>query len=429
MIERYTLPEMGGIWSEQNKFQKWLDIEILVCEALASHGEIPQEAVTRIKEKAAFDPKRILEIEEITHHDVIAFLTNIAEHVGDDSRFIHIGMTSSDLLDTALACQMKEAGNRLLVRVKELKAVIKERAIEHKQTVMIGRTHGIHAEPITFGLKLLVWYDEITNRERLLEHAVDTISYGKISGAVGNYAHLDPQVETYVTEKLGLKPAPVSTQILQRDRHAEFVAALALIGASLDQMATEVRNLQRTDVREVEEFFKKGQKGSSAMPHKRNPIISENICGLARLLRANAMAAMENVALWHERDISHSSVERVILPDSTIALDFMLHRFTGLVKNLIVYPERMMENLQKTNGLIFSQKLMLELAKTGISREDAYAAIQEAAMETWETGQPFEQSVRKREAITSQLDEKTLSGVFTLDNFLKSVDYTFQRVV
>jgi adenylosuccinate lyase len=429
MIERYTLPEMGRIWSEQNKFQKWLDIEILVCEALASLGEIPKEAAARIKEKAAFDPKRILEIEEVTHHDVIAFLTNVAEHVGDDSRFIHIGMTSSDLLDTALACQMKEAGERLLVRLREFKAMVKQRAIEHKHTVMIGRTHGIHAEPITFGLKLLVWYDEIDNRERLLEHAIDTISCGKISGAVGNYAHLDPSVETYVTGKLGLKPAPVSTQILQRDRHAEFVAALALIGASLEQMATEVRNLQRTDVREVEEFFKKGQKGSSAMPHKRNPIISENICGLARLLRANAVAAMENVALWHERDISHSSVERVILPDSTIALDFMLHRFTGLIKNLIVYPERMMENLEKTNGLIFSQKLMLELAKTGISREDAYAAVQEAAMETWETGLPFEQSVRKREAITSRLDGKILSGVFTLDNFLKSVDYSFQRVV
>jgi adenylosuccinate lyase len=429
MIERYTLPEMGKVWSEQNKFQKWLDIEILVCEALASLGEIPQDAVARIKDRAKFDPKRILEIEEVTHHDVIAFLTNVAEHVGEDSRFIHIGMTSSDLLDTALACMMKEAGEKLLDRLKQLKSVIKERALEHKHTVMIGRTHGIHAEPITFGFKLLVWYDEIGNRERLLAHAIDTVSYGKISGAVGNYAHLDPHVETYVAEKLGLKPAPVSTQILQRDRHAEYVAALALVGASLDKMATEIRNLQRTDVLEVEEFFKKGQKGSSAMPHKRNPIHSENICGLARLLRANALAAMENVALWHERDISHSSVERVILPDSTIALDFMLHRFTNLVKNLIVYPERMRHNLEKTNGLIFSQKLMLELAKTGLSREEAYRAIQEAAMETWETGQPFETSVRKRKAITSRLDEKTLAAVFTLDNFLKSVDYTFQRVV
>jgi adenylosuccinate lyase len=429
MIERYTLPEMGGIWSEQNKFQKWLDIEILVCEALASLGEIPQEAAKRIKEKASFDPKRILEIEEITHHDVIAFLTNVAEHVGEDSRFIHIGMTSSDLLDTALALQMKEAGERLLKRLQDFKAVVKERAVEHKYTIMIGRSHGIHAEPITFGLKLLVWYDEICNRERLLEHAIDTISYGQISGAVGNYAHLDPQVETYVMEKLGLKAAPVSTQVLQRDRHAEFVAALALIGASLDQMATEVRNLQRTDVLEVEEFFKKGQKGSSAMPHKRNPIISENVCGLARLLRANAVAAMENVALWHERDISHSSVERVILPDSTIALDFMLHRFTGVVKNLLVYPERMLANLEKTDGLIYSQKLMLELAKTGISREDAYAAVQEAAMETWDSGIPFEQTVRKREAITSRLDENTLESIFTPDNFLKSVDYTFKRVV
>ncbi|NIM20339.1 MAG: adenylosuccinate lyase [Candidatus Latescibacteria bacterium] len=429
MIERYTLPVMGRIWSEENKFQKWLEIEILVCEALASMGEIPKDAVKRIREKAAFDSERIKEIEETTHHDVIAFLTNVAEHVGDDSRYIHIGMTSSDLLDTALAATLKEAGEKLLSRLSELKAVIKERALEHKRTVMVGRTHGIHAEPITFGLKLIVWYDELSRREQALERAIDTISFGKISGAVGNYAHLDPKVETYVIEKLGLKPAPVSTQILQRDRHAEFVSALALVAASLEKMATEVRNLQRTDVLEVEEYFEEGQKGSSAMPHKRNPITCERICGLARIIRANAIAAMENVTLWHERDISHSSVERVILPDSTIALDYMLERFAWVIKRLIVYPDRMRQNLERTNGLIYSQKLLLELAKTGISREEAYAAVQEAAMETWERGKPFEQSVREREAITLRMDGNTLDSIFTLDAFLKSVDEIFERVV
>ncbi len=429
MIERYTLPEMGRIWSEENKFKKWLEIEILVCEALASMGEIPEDAVKRIRSKASFDSKRIKEIEDTTHHDVIAFLTSVGETVGNDSRYIHLGMTSSDLLDTALAWQLKEAGQILLQRLSVLKTVVKERAIEHKKTVMVGRTHGIHAEPITFGLKLLIWYDELRRRERTLERAIDTISYGKISGSVGNYAHLDPKVETYVCKKLGLEPAPVSSQILQRDRHAEFVSALALVAASLEKMATELRNLQRTDILEVEEYFQEGQKGSSSMPHKRNPIINERVCGLARIVRANAIAAMENVTLWHERDISHSSVERVILPDSTITLDYMLERFTWVVKNLLVYPERMKENLGRTHGLVYSQKLMLELAKAGISREEAYQAIQEAAMETWKTGKPFEQSVREREAICSKLETKILDSVFTLDSFLKSVDVIFKRVV
>jgi len=429
MIERYTLPEMGGIWSEQNKFQKWLEFEILACEALAELGEVPREAVARIREKAAFDIRRVEEIEATTHHDVIAFLTNVAEHIGNDSRYVHLGLTSSDLLDTTLSCQLKEAGLLLLRRVDELRAAVRDRAVEHKRTVMMGRTHGIHAEPITFGLKLLMWYDELGRRRALLERAVETVSYGKVSGAVGNYAHTSPKVEEYVLGKLGLKVAPVSTQIVQRDRHAEFVGALALCASSLDKMATEIRNLQRTDVLEVEEPFAKGQKGSSAMPHKRNPIVCERVAGLARLVRGHAVAAMENVALWHERDISHSSVERVILPDATITLDYMLVKFTAVVRGMVVYPERMLANIDKVHGLIFSQKLLLELARAGLSREEAYALVQGAAMETWDTGRPFEETVRAREAITSLLDEDTLEGVFTMDNFVKEVDTVFERVL
>ncbi|UCH83102.1 MAG: adenylosuccinate lyase [Candidatus Latescibacterota bacterium] len=429
MIERYTLPKMGSVWSDENKFRTWLTIEILACEALAELGEIPAKSVEVIKEKADFDIARILEIEETTHHDVIAFLTNVAEYVGPDSRYIHQGMTSSDLLDTTLGCQLKEAGKLILERCAKLKAAIKKQALAHKHTIMIGRTHGIHAEPITFGLKMLMWYDEMSRRETAFRRAVETASYGKISGAVGTYAHLDRRVEAYVLGKLGLSIAPVSTQIVQRDRHAEYVTALALLAASLDKFATEIRHLQRTDVLEAEEFFKKGQKGSSAMPHKRNPIISENVCGLARLVRSYAAAAMDNVPLWHERDISHSSVERVILPDSTIAIDYMLKRFTWVVDNLLVYPENMMRNLEKTNGLIFSQKLLLELTRAGVTREDAYKWVQGAAMKTWEAGEPFEDSVRAVKEITSRLDAKTLDAVFTLDNFVKEVDAIFDRVL
>jgi len=352
MIERYTLPRMGSVWSDENKFRTWLKIEVLACEALAELGEIPAKSVEVIKKKADFDIPRILEIEKTTHHDVIAFLTSVGEYVGPDSRYIHVGMTSSDLLDTTLACQLKEAGGFILERCAAFKEAIKKQALAHKHTIMIGRTHGIHAEPITFGLKMLMWYDEITRRENAFRRAVETVSVGKVSGAVGTYAHLDRRVEAYVLEKLGLGVAPVSTQIVQRDRHAEYVTALAVLAASLDKMATEIRHLQRTDVLEVEEYFQKGQKGSSAMPHKRNPIISENVCGLARLVRSYAVAAMDNVPLWHERDISHSSVERVILPDATIAVDYMLKRFTWVVDNLLVYPENMMQNLGKTNGLI-----------------------------------------------------------------------------
>jgi adenylosuccinate lyase len=429
MIERYTLPEMGRVWSDENKFGTWLTIEILACEALAELGEIPPKAVQVIKDKAAFTVKRILEIEETTQHDVIAFLTNVAENVGPESRYIHLGMTSSDLLDTTLSCQLKQAGGLILGRVAELKEALKTQAKAHKTTVMIGRTHGIHAEPTTFGLKMLMWYDEIGRRERMFRHAVETVSYGKISGAVGNYAHLDRRVEEYVMDKLDLRPAPVSTQIVQRDRHAEYVSALAVLACSLDKIATEIRGLQKTETLEVEEFFGRGQKGSSAMPHKRNPIVSERICGLARLIRADAMVAYENVALWHERDISHSSVERVILPDVTVGMDYMLERAAWLIKNLIVYPENMMKNLEKTNGLIYSQKLLLELAKAGMTREEAYSLVQTAAMETWETGQPFKESVSKKEEITSKLDEATFRAVFSLQSFLKEVDAIYERVL
>jgi adenylosuccinate lyase len=428
MIERYTLPEMGRIWSEQNKLDKWLQFEILACEALAQLGEIPNDAVERIKKHARFDANRVKEIEEVTHHDVIAFLTNVAEHIGNDSRYVHLGLTSSDLLDTTLAVQIKESGELLLKRVADLRSVIKLRAVEHKKTVMVGRTHGIHAEPITFGLKLLVWYDELGRREQTLRAAIATVSVGKVSGSVGTFAHASPKVEEYVCKQMGLKAAPVSTQVVQRDVHAEFVSALALTAASLEQFATEIRNLQRSDVLEVEEPFKKGQKGSSSMPHKRNPIICERVVGLARLVRGYALAAMENVALWHERDISHSSVERVILPDATITLDYMLVKFTAVVKDLVVYPENMRRNMEKVHGLIYSQKLLLELARAGLSREDAYALVQEAAMETWETGKAFEDTVRARKGITSKLDAKSLAAVFNLDDYLREVDTIFARV-
>jgi adenylosuccinate lyase len=429
MIERYTLPEMRRVWSEENKFTTWLKVEVLACEALAELGQIPGEAVAVIKKNARFDVARIDEIERTTQHDVIAFLTNVAEHVGPESRYIHLGMTSSDLLDTSLSCLLKEAGELILRRVSDLKGALAEQALKHKVTVMIGRTHGVHAEPTTFGLKLLVWHDELSRREKMFRAAVDTIAYGKISGAVGNYAHLSPRVEDYVVTKLGLKVAPASTQILQRDRHAEYVSALAVLAASLEKIATEIRNLQRTDILEVEEFFGKGQKGSSAMPHKRNPIVSERICGLSRLVRANALVALENVALWHERDISHSSAERVILPDATIAVDYMLERAVWLIKNLIVYPENMKKNLEKTNGLIYSQKLLVELARSGMTREAAYEAVQGAAMETWRTGKPFRATVAARPDVTSRLDVRALDDVFSLDSFLKEVDTIFERVL
>ncbi len=428
MIERYTRPEMGAIWSEQNKYAIWLEIEILACEAQAQLGAVPEEAVREIREKAQFDVARILEIEETVKHDVIAFLTNVSEYVGPTSRFIHLGMTSSDVLDTALAVQLKQAGELLLKGLRALSEVLARRAKEFKYTVCVGRSHGVHAEPTTFGLKLALWYQESLRNIQRLEHAVDSISTGMISGAVGTFEHLSPKVEEYVCEKLGLHPAPVSTQVIQRDRHAEYLSVLAIIASSLEKIAVEIRHLQRSEVLEAEEYFSKGQKGSSAMPHKRNPIVSERLTGLARLLRGNAMAAMENNALWHERDISHSSVERVICPDSTIIMDYMLYLSTNLIDKLLVYPENMKANIEKTYGLVFSQTILLELVKRGLTREEAYSRVQTAAMKTWSEKIPLRQTLSESTEITSVLPHEEINRIFDGGITLKdSVDYIFER--
>jgi adenylosuccinate lyase len=429
MIERYTLPEMGRIWSEENKFRTWLEVELLACEAMVELGQVPREAYETIRRKAGFDIEGIQRIEARVHHDVIAFLTHVAERVGPEARFLHKGMTSSDLLDTALGALLKQAGDLLLARLDRLRGTVKRRAEEHRHTVMVGRTHGVHAEPITFGLKLLLWYEELGRRRETLARAVRLVSCGKISGAVGTYAHVDPRVERYVCERLGLQPASVSSQIVQRDRHAEFLSAVALVGCTLEKIALEVRHLQRTEVLEAEEFFQEGQKGSSAMPHKRNPILAERICGLARLLRTNALAAMENVALWHERDISHSSVERVILPDSTILLDYLLERCDWLVGNLLVYPERMRENLDRTGGLVFSQRVLLALVDSGLTREEAYSVVQEAAMETWRGQGNFRENLEKRPVVVERLGRDGLDRLFDLDELLARVDAIFDRVL
>ena len=430
MIERYTLPEMGKIWKDEFKYSTWLKIEILAVEARSRTGEVPEEDLQTIKERARFDVKRILEIEETTKHDVIAFLTNVAEYVGGASRHIHYGMTSSDILDTALAFQMKTAGELLLNRLETLKTVLRKRAIEHKHTLCIGRSHGIHAEPTTMGIKFALWFEETKRNIRRLKDAVENISVGQISGAVGTFDHLSPEVEKYVCEKMGLKPAPVSTQVIQRDRHAQFLTTLAIIGATLEKMAVEVRHLQRTEVLEAEEFFSKGQKGSSAMPHKRNPIVSERITGIARLLRANAVAALENVALWHERDISHSSVERVIIPDSTIILDYALDLMIKLMDNLLIYPEHMLKNLNLTRGLIFSQKVLLKLVEKGATREEAYAMVQQPAMEVWkDDSKTLLEELKKSEKIKKFLTDEELENVFDLKNSLKNIDVIFSRTV
>jgi len=428
MITRYTRPAMGKIWEEENKFKIWLEIEILACEANAELGIIPKDAVDTIRKKASFSIPRILEIENEVKHDVIAFLTCVGEYVGPESRFIHLGMTSSDVLDTALSVQMKQSGELLLEGLFKLRDVLARRAKEFKNTVMIGRTHGIHAEPITFGLKLALWYTETLRNIERLQKAIQTISVGKISGAVGTYQHLDPKVEQYVCEKLGLQPAPVSTQILQRDRHAEFMTALALCGASLEKFATEIRHLQKTEVLEAEEYFSKGQKGSSAMPHKRNPVVCERIAGLARVLRSNALAAMENINLWHERDISHSSVERVIIPDSCIVLDYILADMTRILDTLLVYPEHMLENLNRTHGLIFSQEVLLALIQKGLKREDAYRIVQEEAMKVWNERKDFKQLLLANEVVMNHLTSKELDELFNPERSLKNVDYIFQRI-
>jgi len=419
---------MGKLWEDENKYRIWLEIEVLACEAQAQLGIVPKEAVATIRAKAKFNVARILQIEEEVKHDVIAFLTNVGEFVGPEARFIHLGMTSSDVLDTALAVQMKQSADLILKDLEGLKTVLARRAKEFKNTIMIGRTHGIHAEPTSFGLKLALWYAETVRTIERVKRARETVSVGQISGAVGTYAHLDPAVERYVCEKLGLKPAPISTQVLQRDRHAEFMNTLALCGSSLEKFATEIRHLQRTEVLEAEEYFSKGQKGSSAMPHKRNPITCERIAGLSRVLRGNAIAAMENVALWHERDITHSSVERVIVPDSCILLDYMLAQFTKIIDQLLVYPDHMQENIDRTFGLLFSQDVLLALTKDGMKREDAYAIVQEEAMKVWQHRQSFRSLIEKRPEVKSLLSARELDEIFDPRRSLKNVDYIFHQV-
>jgi adenylosuccinate lyase len=419
---------MTKIWSPENRYKKWLDVEILACEAMAKLSKIPESALKNIKENVSIKVERIDEIEKTTKHDVIAFLTSLTEKVGEDGRFIHMGLTSSDVLDTALAVQLKESAEILLEDIDRLLVVLKRRAFENKNTLMIGRSHGIHAEPITFGLKMALWYQEMQrNRQRLVQ-AKESISYGKISGAVGTFSFVDPFVEEYVCSKLGLHAAPVSSQIIQRDRHAEFFTTLAIIASSLDKFAQEIRLLQRTEVREAEEYFSPGQKGSSAMPHKRNPVLSENLSGLARLVRSYAVAALEDIALWHERDISHSSVERVIGPDATIVLDFMLYRFTNMMDKLVIYPERMIYNLNMTHGVIFSQMVLLALIEKGTTREDAYAIVQNNAMKSWQEGLEFRDLLEKDSTVTKYLRKKELAAIFNVKNFLKNLDFIFNRV-
>ncbi len=428
MIPRYTGKEIGAIWTDENRFSIWLEIEILACEAMCKRGKVPEADLARIKKRAKFSVDRVNEIEKEVNHDVIAFLTNVAEHVGPSARFIHRGLTSSDILDTSLAVQMVQAMDILIADARAVRKAAAAKARKYKRTPMMGRSHGIHAEPITFGLKMALMYDEFGRAIQRLEQAREIVCVGQLSGAVGTHAHLHPSVEKYVCRKLKLKPAAISTQILQRDRHAEYLSAIALVGASVDRWATEFRHLQRTEVLEVEESFGKGQKGSSAMPHKKNPITGEKLSGLARILRGNAMVALENVALWHERDISHSSAERIILPDSTIALDHMLTNLEKLVRNLVVYPDNMMRNLELTHGLIHSQQLLLLLTDKGISREKAYRLVQRNAMACWESGEELQVLVRKDKELMKLVSEKDLASVFDLERHFSDVDRTFREV-
>ena len=428
MIERYTLPEMGALWSPQNKFQKWLDVEIAVCEVHAEMGTIPEDALEQIKSKAAFTVERIGEIEKTTDHDVIAFTTNLAENIGDAARFVHYGLTSSDVVDTANALLLKESCEVLLPKIDVLLEVLKRRAFEFKDTPQIGRTHGIHAEPTSFGMTFALWYSEMQRNRVRLQNVKEIISVGKISGAVGAFAHLDPEVEERVCQKLGLKAADISTQIIQRDRYAEYLCTLAIIASSLEKFALQVRHWQRTEVREAQEKFKTGQKGSSAMPHKRNPILSERICGMARTIRANSIVGLENVALWHERDISHSSAERIVLPDSSSALDYILAKTTSLLDTLVVYPENMLKNLNLTRGLVFSGQLLLALTQKGVSREDAYVYAQRNAMKVWDEGGEFKDLVMNDEDITGKLSADEIKKVFDVRHYLRNVDKVFERV-
>jgi adenylosuccinate lyase len=428
MIARYTLPEMAAIWSLENKFQKWLDVEIAVCEVHAEDGTIPAEAVEEIKAKAAFTVDRINEIEKTTDHDVIAFTTNLAENIGESARFVHYGLTSSDVVDTANALLLKESCDVLLAKIDAMLPVLKRRAYEFKDTPQMGRTHGIHAEPTSYGLVWALWYAEMQRNRERLERAKETVSVGKISGAVGAFAHLSPDVEERVCQRLGIKADPVSTQVIQRDRYAEYLSTLAIIASTLEKIALQVRHWQRTEVREAQEAFKKGQKGSSAMPHKRNPILSERICGMARTVRANSIVGLENVALWHERDISHSSAERIVLPDSSATLDYLLAKTTSLLDTLVVYPENMLKNIELTRGLTFSGQLMLALTQKGVSREDAYVYTQRNAMKVWDEGGDYKELVMNDADVNSKLSPEEIARVFDLKHYLRNVDKVFERV-
>jgi len=428
MIERYTLQRMAKVWTDENRFSKWLDIEVLICEAYGELSLIPQEDLKTIKEKARFDVGKILEIEKRTKHDVVAFIECVSEYVGPSSKYIHMGVTSSDILDTSFACLLKEASDILVEDIMALMDALKEKAYQYKMTPAIGRTHGIHAEPVTFGLKIAHFYDEMRRNLERMKAARERVSYGKISGAVGTYAHVPPFVEEYVCRKLGLKAAPISSQIIPRDYHAEFFTTLAITGSSIERMAMEIRSLQRTEVGEAEEFFSKGQTGSSAMPHKRNPIASENLCGLARLLHGYALSSMENVPLWHERDISHSSVERVIAPDATIALDYMFERVKNLFKNLIVYPERMLENMNISKGLYHSEAILLALIRKGLTRQEAYRLTQKVAMHCYENKLDFAAELKKDPDIGKYLSGEEIQATCSNDHYFKHVDRIFKRV-
>ena len=429
MISRYTLPEMGEIWTEKNKVQKWLDVELAALDAMAHFGRIPKNIPQKVRSKAGFDLQRIQEIEKIVQHDVIAFLTNLAERVGPEGRYVHFGLTSSDILDTALALQIKDAAALLIRELKKLIEILAEKAREHQWTLMAGRSHGVHAEPTTFGLKMALFYEEFKRNLRRLETAAENVRTGKISGAVGTFANVDPEIEEYVCEKLGLNPAPISTQVVQRDRHAEFLSVLAILGGSLEKLATEIRGLQKTETLEVEEYFGQGQKGSSAMPHKRNPITCERIAGLARILRGNALAGLENICLWHERDITHSSVERVIFPDSTILTHYMIVTMQGVIKNLVVHPENMLANLEKSRGMVFSQALLLKLIEKNLTRETAYQFVQEAAKKIWENSHTkLKDIVMKDDRILKYLKRGEIEEVFDYRYHLKNVSALFKRV-
>ena len=427
MIERYTGPEMGHLWSIENEWQTILNVELAACDAMAELGEIPKEAAENIRAKAKFEVSRILEIEAVTHHDIIAFLTNVAEHVGDDSKYIHKGLTSSDVKDTAICMMMRDSADIILADLRAFREVLRRRAAEFKHTPCIGRTHGIHAEPMTFGLKLALWSAEIERDIERVEHAKKIVSVGKLSGAVGTYSNIDPRIEELVCKKLGLVPVPLATQVIQRDRHAEYMTTLAIVASTLEKIATEVRNLQRTDIREAEEYFSPGQKGSSAMPHKRNPINCERVSGMARLVRGNAVAAMEDIALWHERDISHSSVERVILPDSTINVDYCTRKLTNIIDKLLVYPEAMLHNMERTGGLIYSQRILLAVVGKGVLREDAYKWVQRNAMKRWMEGEDFRTNVEKDPDITKYLTKEEIDECFDYQYFLRHVDKIMER--